>query len=291
MHIVVLGLPLLVELEFGNVGWFVGFPFNKNSGLKFRKLHVLNGTVHSGCTDPTQATARLVIGLESRIQKSGTAWGQQFCQRKGTFRSDRLKWPDRSEWTTFKVGPENFGRTKPKWSVPFDVPTEMSAILIWMESALGCMVLCWVVVWRLDCFGKQPLIFIGYYDVARKKESESVPWKQTHSAIRHNTDPVPSRNSKRAKRTEVTYSEIRISQWPLCVLASNEQISPPSLVCEQNSLHLLSLCTRILFKTIGHFRVSRTLTFKMRPSAQPVLWKWVLFAWEWKSFPYQRLST
>ena len=37
------------------------FPFNKNSGLKFRKLHVLNGTVHSGCTDPTQATARFVI--------------------------------------------------------------------------------------------------------------------------------------------------------------------------------------------------------------------------------------
>ena len=80
MHIGVLGLPLLVELEFGNVGWFVGFPFNKNPGLKFRKLRVLNGTVHSGCTDPTQATARLVIVLESRIQKSGTAWGQKFCQ-------------------------------------------------------------------------------------------------------------------------------------------------------------------------------------------------------------------
>ena len=34
------------------------FPFSKNSGLKFRKLHVLNGTVHSDCTDPTQVTAR-----------------------------------------------------------------------------------------------------------------------------------------------------------------------------------------------------------------------------------------
>ena len=33
------------------------FPFNKNSGLKFRKLHVLNGTVHSGFTDLTQATS------------------------------------------------------------------------------------------------------------------------------------------------------------------------------------------------------------------------------------------
>ena len=49
-------------------------PFNKNSGLKFRKFHVPNETVHS--TDPTQATSRLVIVfvsiLVSRIQKSGT---------------------------------------------------------------------------------------------------------------------------------------------------------------------------------------------------------------------------
>ena len=33
---------------------------------------------------------------------------------------------------------------------------------------------------------------------------------------------------------------------------------------------------------MGHFWVPKTLTFKMRPSAQPFLWKWVLFAWEWK---------
>ena len=37
------------------------FPFNKNPGSKFRKFHEPNGTVHSGCTDPTQTTARLVI--------------------------------------------------------------------------------------------------------------------------------------------------------------------------------------------------------------------------------------
>ena len=30
------------------------------------------GTVHSGCTDPIQVTARLVIVLVSRIQKSDT---------------------------------------------------------------------------------------------------------------------------------------------------------------------------------------------------------------------------
>ena len=44
------------------------FPFNKNSGLKFRKLHVLNGTVHSGCTDPTQATVHFVIVASQHTQ-------------------------------------------------------------------------------------------------------------------------------------------------------------------------------------------------------------------------------
>ena len=48
------------------------FLFNINSGLKFRKFCVPNGTVHSGCTDLTPATARSVIVLLSRIQKSGT---------------------------------------------------------------------------------------------------------------------------------------------------------------------------------------------------------------------------
>ena len=33
---------------------------------------------------------------------------------------------------------------------------------------------------------------------------------------------------------------------------------------------------------IGHFRVPKTLAFKMRPSSQPFLWKCVLFAREWK---------
>ena len=33
---------------------------------------------------------------------------------------------------------------------------------------------------------------------------------------------------------------------------------------------------------IDHFRVPKTHTFKMRLGAQPFLWKWVLFPWEWK---------
>ena len=35
-------------------------------------------------------------------------------------------------------------------------------------------------------------------------------------------------------------------------------------------------------QTIGHFRVPKSLSFKMRPSAQHFLWTWVLFAREWK---------
>ena len=46
--------------------------FHSKIALRFEIFHVPNGTVLSGCTDPTQATARLVIVLVSRIQKSGT---------------------------------------------------------------------------------------------------------------------------------------------------------------------------------------------------------------------------
>ena len=35
--------------------------------------------------------------------------------------------------------------------------------------------------------------------------------------------------------------------------------------------------------TNGDFRVPKTLTYKMKLGAQPFLWKWVLFAWKWKT--------
>ena len=64
-------------------------------------------------------------------------------------RSDRPKLPDRSKWTTFNAGLEYSGRTEPEWSVPFDVPTEISGILGWVESApsnLNC--LTWMYHWK-----------------------------------------------------------------------------------------------------------------------------------------------
>ena len=36
-------------------------------------------------------------------------------------------------------------------------------------------------------------------------------------------------------------------EWPLCMITSVEQISPPSRVCKQNSSHLHSLGVNILF--------------------------------------------
>ena len=82
----------------------------------------------SGCTDPTLATARLVIVLVSSIQKSGT-WDDNYVNWKGTIGSDEQKWSNRSKWTTFKARPEYSGRTKPKWSVSCYVSTEISGIL------------------------------------------------------------------------------------------------------------------------------------------------------------------
>ena len=88
----------------------------------------------SGCTDPTQTTARLVIVLVRSIQKCGTEeiWGEQFGQmeRDISFRPTKMTRPVKVDHA-----PSNSGRTKPKWSIPLDVPTEISGILGWMESS------------------------------------------------------------------------------------------------------------------------------------------------------------
>ena len=73
-----------------------------------------NGTVHSGCTDPTQATARLVIVHESRIQKSGTA-NNNFVSWKGHFS------PTNRDNRTGQSGPPSKLVHIPKQSVPLDV--------------------------------------------------------------------------------------------------------------------------------------------------------------------------
>ena len=60
----------------GNKGCF---PFNKNSGLKFRKFRVLSGTIHCGCTDPTQATVRFVMVASQHTHNYALKVKSRYC--------------------------------------------------------------------------------------------------------------------------------------------------------------------------------------------------------------------
>ena len=61
---------------------------------------------------------------------------------------------------------------------------------------------------------------------------------------------------------------LRPGLWPLCMITSDKQISPPSLICKENSLHLHSLCVDILFQftTSGILlcKTSQLYNFKTR---------------------------
>ena len=74
----------------------------------------LNGMAHSGCTDPTQATTRLVIVLVGKIQKSGTG-DNSFASAKGhvglTDRNDQTgqRGPPSKVFPNIPVGPNQNG--------------------------------------------------------------------------------------------------------------------------------------------------------------------------------------
>ena len=80
-----------------------------------------------GCTDPTQATSRLLIVLLSRLPKSGCKEKQlTFSNGKGRFgQTDRNDW---SKWTAFQGGPKYSCRKEPKWSVAFDFLPKIAGI-------------------------------------------------------------------------------------------------------------------------------------------------------------------
>ena len=80
------------------------FPFNKNSGLKFRKLHVLNGTVHSGCQDPTQATARFGIVASQHIHNYALKEKSKYClYPKEHSTVEKRRWKTKGEGILFRV--------------------------------------------------------------------------------------------------------------------------------------------------------------------------------------------
>ena len=91
-----------------------------------------NGTFRLYRPDPSHRAFGYCSCKQEIIGGTGD---NNFVKWKGTFQSDRPKWPDRSKWISFKAGLEYSGRTKPKWPVSFDVPTEISRILGWMQSA------------------------------------------------------------------------------------------------------------------------------------------------------------
>ena len=80
-----------------------------------------------GCTDPTQATSRLLIVLLRRLPKSGCQEKQlTFSNGKGRFgQTDRNDWSKR---TAFQAGLKYSCRKEPKWSVAFDFLPKIAGI-------------------------------------------------------------------------------------------------------------------------------------------------------------------
>jgi len=78
-----------------------------NFGSSTCPMAVVNGMVHSGCTDPTQATARLVIILVSRIKK-----------KSGTGDNNFVKWKVISVRPTEITGPVKVSHLQ-SWSWTF----------------------------------------------------------------------------------------------------------------------------------------------------------------------------
>ena len=72
---------------------------------------------------------------------------------------------------------------------------------------------------------------------------------------------------------KIREKKLKYKKSTLDIVPSTHDSSTKSQTCYNNNYFLT---------TIGYFRVPKTLTFEMRLGAQPFLWKWVLFAWEWK---------
>ena len=97
----VIQFTLFCSLPPSHPWYFISFP--PPSFTRFRDKRVSSSVSLSETPGPF------------RLSKNST------CPMERTFRSDRPNWPDRSKWTTGKAVPEYSGRTRPKWSVSFDV--------------------------------------------------------------------------------------------------------------------------------------------------------------------------
>ena len=118
-------------------------------------------------------------------------------------------------------------------------------------------------VWNLEtCLQIQTLILIGYIPLQPLFD------KFLRLPLKIRCLEVRSHHANRARNDTYCAKSKRGYFWPLCMITSDEQISPPSLVCKENSLHLHSLCVDILFKftALGHAFMQNfaTLQFKTR---------------------------
>ena len=79
-------------------------PFNKNS------IHMPNGTVHCGCTEPTQLS-HCMFGfvLESSRIRKPVLWTTILSNGKEHFGPTDRNNQIGQKWSTFKPGPENSG--------------------------------------------------------------------------------------------------------------------------------------------------------------------------------------
>ena len=129
-------------------------------------------------TDPTRATSRLVIDLESRIQKSDTG-DNSFVKWKGTVWSDRPVKVDHLQSWSRKFWSDQTEMVRSIWCTNRKV-----------RNFGFCMVLCWVAVWRLDCFVKQPLVLLAI-TMWREKVGQN-PCPENRPIVQFDTTPTQS---------------------------------------------------------------------------------------------------
>ena len=188
-----------------------------------------NGIVQSSWTDPTQTTAHLVIVLESRIQKSGTG-DNNFVKWKGTFRSNRPKWPDCSKRSTFKAGSEYSSWTKSKWSFPLKSTNwnlwnfGLNGKHHWLPPFLLINLL-------LSVFKK---LFQCYIQEGKHKAGVIGPRASTYSAFPQQSWKI-NRYEKPNSKSGAVFSSVRDSSCPWC---------PPILQCNFLIIYKCFGCNR-----------------------------------------------
>ena len=116
-----------VFLHVSNYGHFHA---TKKNRLEISEIPRAQWNVHSGWTDPTQATGTLdmVIVIVRRIQKSSTGDNNFVSSVRPIEITRPVKVDHFRSWSRILRSDQT------KWSVPFDVPTEISGILGWWNA-------------------------------------------------------------------------------------------------------------------------------------------------------------